>query len=131
VDESRAILRAAQQMADAIARRDGDAIVTLVTADFVHRTPGEESRDLETFLRGIRAIPGDILFVRLTNLQVDVDGRSALLSGVQEARVRVEGQDVDDRRSFVDWYVKPGEHWLLRVAVDLPAPAPAATGAQS
>jgi len=35
--------------------------------------------------------------------------------------VRDHGKLVDDRRSFVDWFVKDSGDWRIRVAVDLPA----------
>jgi hypothetical protein len=62
-------------------------------------------------------------FVKLAGVRIDLAGGGALVSGIQHAQVRVEGQDVDDRRAFVDWFVKDGGAWKIRVAVDLPAPA--------
>ena len=42
---------------------------------------------------------------------------------MQHAQVRVDGQVVDDRRPFVDWFVKDAGEWRIRVAVDLPGAA--------
>jgi hypothetical protein len=39
--------------------------------------------------------------------------------------VLIDGQVVKDRRGFVDWFVKSGDAWRIRVAVDLPAPSDA------
>jgi ketosteroid isomerase-like protein len=126
VDDASAVMRASLAMADAIGKRDVVTIATLVTTDFVHRSPGGEATDRERFLEGIRRIPGEIVFVRLESVQIDLVGDGALATGIQHARVRIDGQDIDDRRAFVDWFVKCDGKWQFRVAVDLPAPIEAA-----
>ena len=70
------------------------------------RTPGGETRGAAAFLDAISQIPGEIVFVKLVALNVDVSGDSAVATGVQHAQVRMEGQTIDDRRPFVDWFVK-------------------------
>ncbi|MPZ20169.1 MAG: DUF4440 domain-containing protein [Luteitalea sp.] len=121
MDESQSVIRAAMQIADAIARRDTDAIVALLAPGFLHRTPGRETRDADAFVSGIREIPGEIIFVRVGSLEVDLSNAGALVTGIQHAQVRIDGKDIDDRRAFVDWFVKHGGEWRIRVAVDLPA----------
>jgi len=81
--------------------------------------PGGETRDADAFASQIRAIPGEILFVKLDAVNVDLSAAGALVMGIQHARVRIDGQDIDDRRGFVDWFVKDGSEWPIRVAVDL------------
>ena len=62
------------------------------------------------------------MFVRVEQLTVDV-------SGDQRDRHRpfsrhgsnIDGSVVDDRRAFVDWFVRQGGQWRLRTAVDLPS----------
>jgi ketosteroid isomerase-like protein len=122
VDDASAVMRASLAMADAIGKRDVGTIATLVTTDFVHRSPGGEATGRERFLEGIRQIPGEIVFVKLESVQIDVVNDGALATGIQHARVRIDGQDIDDRRAFVDWFVKCHGKWQFRVAVDLPAP---------
>jgi ketosteroid isomerase-like protein len=121
MDDEKAIMDASLAMADAIARRDVGTIATLLASDFVHRSPGGEATASERFLEGIRQIPGEIVFVKLEHVQIDVAGDGAIAIGIQHARVRIDGQDIDDRRAFVDWFVKHDEGWKFRVAVDLPA----------
>ena len=111
-------------MADAIARRDVAGVSGLLAPGFVHRTPGGDEAGAERFLEGIRSIPGEIVFVRLESTAIDLAGDDALMTGIQHARVRIDGQDIDDRRAFVDWFVRHDGRWKFRVAVDLPAPAP-------
>jgi ketosteroid isomerase-like protein len=126
VDDAAAVMRTSLLMADAIGKRDVAAIATLVTTDFVHRSPGGAATDRERFLEGIRQIPGEIVFVKLESVQIDVVGDGAIATGIQHARVRIDGQDIDDRRAFVDWFVRHDSTWKFRLAVDLPAPTEAA-----
>jgi hypothetical protein len=90
-------------------------------ARFVHRSPGGARSDARSFAQAIRDIPGEILFVRLVAVQVDVPDSGALVTGIQHARVGIERTEIDDRRAFVDWFVKRDGEWRILVAVDLPA----------
>jgi ketosteroid isomerase-like protein len=120
MDERDEVARTAQQIAGAIARRDLAGIRELLAPDFVYRTHGGAGRDTESFIAGIRQIPGEILAVKLEQLEVDMSAAGALVTGVQHARVRLGGQVVDDRRGFVDWFVKHAGKWRIQAAVDLP-----------
>jgi hypothetical protein len=42
------------------------------------------------------------------------------VTGIQKARVRLDGRDIDDARAFVDWFVEVEGEWLLRAAIELP-----------
>jgi hypothetical protein len=114
------IVSASRQLAGAIARRDLSAIAEHLAIGFVHRTHGGTVVDAEGFIRGIEQIPGEILSVTLERLDIDLLPSGALVTGVQHAQVRVDGQVVDDRRGFVDWFVKEGGAWRIQAAVDLP-----------
>jgi hypothetical protein len=126
VDDVSAVMRVSVMMADAIARRDADTIATLLAPGFMHRSPGGEAIDSERFLERIRQIPGEIVFVMLETVQIDVVDDGAIATGIQHARVRIDEQAIDDRRAFVDWFVRNDGRWMFRVAVDLPAPVEAA-----
>ena len=114
------ITEASWNMANAIARRDLPAIRDLLAEDFVHRTPGGTGIDADNFIRAIEQIPGEIVFVKLEQLEIDISGSGALVTGIQHAQVRLDGTLVDDRRAFVDWFVKDADRWRFRAAVDLP-----------
>ena len=117
-------LEISQQIAAAIGRRDTAAIGQLLSRDFVYRAPGGPSVTTEAFLRGIAEIPGEINFVKLESLQMDVvHDSAALVTGIQHARVTVDGQVIDDRRAFVDLFERTAEGWRIRTAVDLPGPS--------
>jgi ketosteroid isomerase-like protein len=120
-----ALTDASNEIAAAIERRDTEALAGWLAPGFVHHTPGGATLEGGAFLNGISQIPGDIAFVRVQQLEIDVDGDAALVSGIQHAQVRVDGQTVDDVRAFADFFVRLNGRWRLRAAVDLPAPAPA------
>jgi Domain of unknown function (DUF4440) len=111
----------ANRIAAAIARRDVTVLRPLLAAGFIQRTHGGGAvSDVETFLRAVEGIPGEIRFIRLEHLQVDVCPAGALGTGIQYAQVIVDGRVIEDRRGFVDWFVEEAGGWRLQAAVDLP-----------
>jgi hypothetical protein len=121
VNEREAVLAAANALAAAIGRQDAGAIKAVLTHDFVLRTPGGSSLSADAFVAQVRSITAEIDFVRLEQVQVDLKPGSALVSGVQHARVRIEGQVVDEYKAFADWFIETEHGWKVRVALDLPA----------
>jgi hypothetical protein len=122
MNERDRIAEASERMADAIGRRDLGAIRELLAPGFVHRTHGGAGADADAFIRAIQEIPFEIISVRLEQLDIDICATGALVTGVQHAQVRVDGEAVDDRRGFVDWFVRDAGAWRIQAAVDLPAP---------
>jgi hypothetical protein len=122
MNERERVAEASERIAAAIARRDLAALRELLAPGFVHRTHGGSGVDAEAFIRGIEQIPGEITFVRLEKIEIDMAATGALVTGVQHAQVLVDGQAVDDRRGFVDWFVKHAGAWRIQAAVALPAP---------
>jgi hypothetical protein len=118
---SDALIEISHRIANAIAERDVQTIGRYLPADFVHRAPGGALTTRDEFLRAIAQIPGTIAFVRVDSLAVDLVNDAALVSGVQHARVIVDGQTIDDQRAFVDYFVKDEHAWRLRMAFDVPA----------
>jgi hypothetical protein len=117
------VAEAAGTIAAAIARRDLGTIRKLLAPGFVHRTHGGARVDAEAFILALEQIPGEIILVRLEQIEVDISPTGALVTGVQHAQVLVDGQVVDERRAFVDWFVKHAEEWRIQAAVDLPEPS--------
>jgi len=120
MDERGEVVEAADQLAAAIARRDLAAIRELLAPGFVHRTHCGARIDADAFLRAIEQIPGEITLVSLDHLEVDMCANGALVTGVQHAQVLVDDQIVDDRRGFVDWFVRHAGEWRIQAAVDFP-----------
>jgi ketosteroid isomerase-like protein len=119
MEERDRIIEAAQQLADAISRKDTSAIAGILAPEFVYRTPGGSAVDAAGFMTAIGEMPGEIVFVRLHGIEVDLWHDGAVVTGVQHARVRVDGKEVDDERPFLDWFVKHADHWRIRLAADL------------
>jgi hypothetical protein len=115
------VLASAIRIAQAIGRRDVAALRGLLAPGFLHRTPGAGAVDARTFLEAVSAIPGKILDVRIEGVAIDLSEAGALVTGIQRAKVRLDGKDIDDARPFVDWFVEVDGEWRLRAAVELPA----------
>ena len=115
------LIEASEKLAGAIARRDTAAVRGFLARGFVQRPAGGEAVDAEAFLAGVTKIPGDILFVRVEQLTTDVAGDHAVVTGIQHAQLKIDGAVVIDRRAFVDWFVREGSEWRVRLAVDLPS----------
>jgi ketosteroid isomerase-like protein len=126
MDARERIREASGRIADAIGRRDVAALGRLLAAGFAHRTPGAPPADREAFLRGIEQSLGEILSVRLEDVDIDVCGDGALVTGIQHAQVRIDGHVIDDRRGFLDWFVLESGEWRIRAAADVPLPEPPA-----
>lgn len=105
-------------IAAAIARRDVSAVHSVLAPGFVYRAEDGRTSSGAAFLEGIRSIPGEIVFVRLDSLAIDLAGAAAMLTGVQHARVKIAEQPIDDWRGFADFFVKVDAVWKLRAAVD-------------
>ena len=109
-----------EQIANAIRTRDVTTLRAVLAPGFIHRTHGGDAVDSDAFLEGVRNIPGEMTFVRLEALQVDECPTGALVTGIQHAQLIVDQDVIDDRRGFIDWFVKVDGAWRLQAAVDLP-----------
>ena len=114
------IAAAAEAVAAAIAARDVNTLRTLLARGFTHRTHGGQAADVETFLKGVAAIPGKIIFVKLEDVRIDATPTGVLVTGFQHAQLKVDGQTITDRRGFIDWFVESDGDWKVQAAVDLP-----------
>lgn len=124
MSEPEVVAACARQIAAAIGNRDIASLESLLAPGFVHRTPGGGTIDRDAFLQAIANIPGEILSIALDSLTVDVVDDAALVTGIQHARVRVDGNVVDDRKAFIDWFVKQNGVWRIHVAVEPATPNP-------
>jgi hypothetical protein len=113
----------AQAIATAIGKRDVETLRSVLAPGFTHRGDNGVTSGAAAFLDGVRGIPGDIVFVHLERVDVDLAGDAAMLTGLQHAQVRVNGEAIDDRRAFADFFVKIDGTWKLKAAADFPAMA--------
>src|SRR5215204_5110656 len=98
IDERERVLEAAVAIADAIGARDLARLRTLLSADFVQRRAGGGASGTDAFMATIERIPGEIVSVGLARVEIDMAGDGALVTGIQHARVRLEGELIDDTR---------------------------------
>ena len=125
-----AVLRLERETMDAIRAKDSKALERVLAEDFVYRTPGGELSRAE-FLKNITSLPGRILSVEGSELRVSSYGETAVLTGVQRARVRTE--DAAEHLStvaFTDVFVKRGGRWRLALAYGVELPTQAGGPAQ-
>ena len=115
------LIAISEQLAASIARRDVAAVRGLLATGFAQRSAGGPAIDADAFLAAITKIPGDILFVKVDQLTVDVTADHAVVTGIQRTQLKIDGAVVIDRRAFVDWFVRESGGWKLRLAVDLPS----------
>ena len=106
IDDREEVLATAVAIADAIGARDVARLRTLLSADFVHRQAGAGASGTQAFLDAIERIPGEIVSVGLARVEIDLAGDAALVTGIQHARVRPEGELIEDTSPFVDWLGK-------------------------
>ena len=107
------------QLADAIGRRDSHAIRAMLAPGFVHRSHGGASVTADAFVAAINAIPGEIVSLSLEELHTDRTPTGILVTGIQHAEVRIEGELITDRRRFIDWFVAVAGEWRIQAAVDV------------
>jgi ketosteroid isomerase-like protein len=119
MDDRTELEQIAHAIAAAIKARDAQGLTAHLASDFVLRRPGGSSVDAATFAASVREQPVEITSVQLEQLEIDVAGESAVATGVQNSRARLDGETVDDRQPFVNYFVKRDSRWQLRVAFDL------------
>jgi hypothetical protein len=115
------LIEISEKLAGAIARRDTAAVRGFLAGGFMQRPAGGEAVGADAFLAGVAKIPGDILFVKVDQITTDIAGDHAVVTGIQQAQLKIDGAVVTDRRPFVDWFVREDGVWRVRLAVDLPA----------
>lgn len=115
------ILEAEERLFAAIMMKDALALEAELTEDFVHSPIGGAVSERKAFLEGVRTMPYRIHGLEGRDQRARVFGDMALLEGIQVARVELEdGKTVEDRTAFVDLFVRSGDSWKLRHAVELP-----------
>lgn len=117
-----AALRAERETMEAIGRKDAAALEHVLDAEFIYRTPSGAELSRAQFLQNVTCLPAEILSVGGEGLRANVFGETAVVTGVQRARVRAEGMEQDSVVAFTDVFVKRRGRWRLRLAygVELP-----------
>lgn len=122
--EVEALLRSAEErIFEAIRARNLAGLEAELSEDFVHSPLGSAEMDRGAFIASVRDMPYRILEIRGENLRVRVFGDTAILSGIQRARVALpDGAAVNAATGFVDVFVRTQGQWRLRHAVSAELP---------
>ena len=112
-----AVLRVESRTMEAIGRKDAAALVRILDEGFVYLTPSGDELSRDEFLQNITSMPFEILSVRGEGLRAEVFGETAVITGVQRARVRdAEGAEHASAVAFTDVFVKRRGRWRLALA---------------
>lgn len=127
--EQQAILALERDTFAAIQKKDARALRAILADDFVFRAPGTPDAGREEFLRGIEAIPAEILEVWSDDLKVSLYGDIAVLTGVQKARTRgANGAEELSAQAFTDIFARHKGRWVMVLAYSAEIPVPQAPG---
>lgn len=119
MDDSAEIERLAHAIAAAIQAKDERALLSYLSPDFILRRPGMNPQGAAEFVAAVCSLSLELVFVRIEELAIDLTGDAALATGIQHSQVRIDGQTIDSRQPFIDWFVKNAGRWQLHVALDL------------
>lgn len=120
------LMRLEHETMNAIRDKDTKALEGILTDTFVYRTPDAEVSRAD-FLKNITALPGRVLSVEGTGLRVSIFGDTAVLTGVQHARVRMDdGTEQTGKSAFTDVFILRRGQWRLALAYGVELPTSAA-----
>lgn len=119
MDDLAEIKTLAHAIAAAIQAKDDRALLSYLSPDFVLRRPGMNPLGPTEFVAAVCSLSVELVFVRIEELAIDLTGDAALGTGIQHSQVRIDGQTIDSRQPFIDWFVKNAGRWQLHVALDL------------
>jgi ketosteroid isomerase-like protein len=117
------ILGLERDIMEAIRTKNTPALTSMVRDDFVYRTHFGAAANKEDFLKSVASFPMEIISIRGEELNVDVFGETAILTGVQVAQARPpEGKPEESAVAFTDVFTKTDGRWLMVMAygVELP-----------
>ena len=122
-ETQQALLFLEEEIFTAIRNRDTDALESILTDDFVYRSPGSQEVVKEDFLKLSASFPYKIVSIWGEEMKVNVYGSAAVTTGLQFAKTRTdEGPEETSVVMFTDVFVKQKDKWMLSLAhaVDLP-----------
>lgn len=116
-DDEHAILEIEKETFEAIRNRDAESLRRILADDFVYRSPNAEDAGKEEFIRIATGLPVRILSVWGENLQANIYGETAVLTGVQHAKVETEdAEEVVSSVAFADIFAKRHGNWRMVLA---------------
>lgn len=116
-DDEQAILEVEKETFEAIRSKDAQSLRRILADDFVYRSPNAEDADKEEFIRIATGLPVRILSVWGENLRANIYGETAVLTGVQHAKVETEDSEgVVSSVAFTDIFAKRDGNWRMVLA---------------
>lgn len=118
------ILQIERDIMSAIKSKDTAALDPMLADEFVYRTHFGAEADKAAFLDSIISFPVEIISLRGEELNVNIFGDTAVLTGVQVAEARPpEGEAEESAVAFTDVFVRRDGRWLMVLAygVELPS----------
>ena len=122
-ETQQALLFLEEEIFTAIRNRDTDALESILTDDFVYRSPGSQEVVKEDFLKLSASFPHKIVSIWGEEMKVNIYGSAAVTTGLQFAKTQTdEGPEETSVVMFTDVFVKQKDKWMLSLAhaVDLP-----------
>ena len=111
------LVRLSQVILDAIRTRDRSALGAVLLPDFVQIDEHGNRVGKDAFIAAVEAGEFHIEQLSFDMLSVERFGQTAIVCGVQRARVRLPaGEHVEGRTAFTDVFIHGAAGWQLRVA---------------
>jgi ketosteroid isomerase-like protein len=116
LDDKRTILEMEKETFEAIRNKDAAALSIILDDRFVYRSPQGPDTCKTEFIKAVTSLPVKILSVRGENLQVSMYGETAVLTGVQHARVQTHDGEAISSVAFTDIFIKGLNGWTMALA---------------
>lgn len=115
--DEKTILEIERETFEAIRLKDAEALRRILADDFIYRSPQGPDANKDGFIKIAAELPVRILSVWGENLQVNLYGETAVLTGVQHARVETEdGKEAVSSVAFTDIFVRRDGRWMMALA---------------
>ncbi|MEO8286032.1 MAG: nuclear transport factor 2 family protein [Chloroflexota bacterium] len=116
------VIQAQYTFWDALKNKDREAFELVLAEDFVSRSPDEPDQARSEFIKALTSFPALVVSVRAENLDVHIFGETAVLSGVQVARIQFVNMDeINNRVAITNLFRLEDEQWrmVFAHAIDL------------
>ena len=116
-NDEQVILEIEKETFAAIKNKDAAALERILDDQFVYRSPGGPDTEKAEFIRVATTLPIKLLSVWGENLQVNIYGETAVLTGVQHAQAQTDdGKEAISSVAFTDIFVKRLNNWTMALA---------------
>ena len=104
------VIRVQEEFWAALKGKSRDGFERVLAEDFVSRSPDEDNQDRAQFVRALTAFPAHVLHIGSDSIEVHLLGDTAVLTGVQTARLRFgNGEQMDNRLAITNLFRRDGE----------------------